>query len=182
MRRAVPTALLLSLLPACPRRTEAPRPPPEAGVSSRPIALAPPHDAAVGALLDVPIDRPVVVIRGPWQRLPLARWTDPARLGRWDDAPDFDGDNVPDEVFAMDARGVICDPVHRDIPCPSLDDSGGDAEDGPARVALIARFSGASDTAAPSRRPAPRRSPTGHPRSPRRCPAARARRPADARR
>ncbi|MBP6829635.1 MAG: hypothetical protein KA978_02570 [Deltaproteobacteria bacterium] len=149
MRRAVPTALLLSLLPACPRRTEAPRPPPEAGVSSRPIALDPPHDAAVGALLDVPIDRPVVVIRGPWQRLPLARWTDPARLGRWDDAPDFDGDNVPDEVFAMDARLVSCEPAHRDVPCPAIgvEDGGGDADDGPARVALIARFSADVDTA-----------------------------------
>ncbi|MBK8697501.1 MAG: hypothetical protein IPN17_35915 [Deltaproteobacteria bacterium] len=149
MRRPFSTALLLSLLPACPRRTEAPRPPPEAGVSSRPIALDPPHDAAVGALLDVPIDRPVVVIRGPWQRLPLARWTDPARLGRWDDAPDFDGDNVPDEVFAMDARLVSCEPAHRDVPCPSIgvEDGGGDADDGPARVALIARFSADVDTA-----------------------------------
>ncbi|MDO9021440.1 MAG: hypothetical protein Q8S73_22110 [Deltaproteobacteria bacterium] len=146
MRPLASTALLLALLPACPRRSDPPRPPPDVGPSSRPVSIDDPRDAAVDvpvAAADVPADRPAVVIRGPWQRLPLARWTDPARLGRWDDAPDVDGDERPDEVFAMDARLVTCEAAHRDIPCPAADDDdgGGDADDGPARVALIARFS-----------------------------------------
>jgi hypothetical protein len=149
VRHAVPTVLLIALLPACPRRRETPAAAPEAGVSSRPIALDEPRDAAADTSVDAPLDRPAVVMRGPWQRLPLARWTDPARLGRWDDPPDFDGDSLPDEVFAMDARLVTCEPAHRDVPCPAIgaDDGGGDADDGPARVALIARFSADLDTA-----------------------------------
>ncbi len=140
-----PLLLALALL-SC--RSPRPARRPDASAASAPVAVV--LDAGVDAPTprDVAADRPVVVTRGPWQRLPHARWTDPTQLGRWDDAPDLDGDGQPDEVFAMDARGVICDPVHRDIPCPALDEGGGDAEDGPARVALIARFSGDTDTAA----------------------------------
>lgn len=152
MRPLASTALLLALLPACPRRGDPPLPLPDGSASSRPVSVDDPRDAgadAPAAAGDVPVDRPAVVIRGPWQRLPFARWTDPAQLGRWDDAPDLDGDDRPDEVFAMDARLVTCAVAHRDIPCPAAvdDDGGGDADDGPARLALIARFSADVDPA-----------------------------------
>lgn len=139
MRAALAALALLSC------RGPRPQPRPDAAVSTAPVA--PVVDAGVDVpARDVPPDRPAVATRGPWQRLPRAHWTDATTLGRWDEPPDLDGDSLPDEVFAMDGRGVTCDPVHRDVPCPSPDE-GGDAEDGPARVALIARFSGDSDTA-----------------------------------
>ena len=154
MRPALPSLVLLALLPACPRHPEAARPRPDAAASSLPINLDSDAvrdasaDAATAA--DAPIDRGAVVLRGPWQRLPFVRWTNPEQLGRWDDAPDFDGDDVPDQVFAMDAQRVLCEPAHRDVPCPSTsgDDGGGDADDGPARVALIVRLSADVDTTA----------------------------------
>ena len=154
MRPAPQSLLLLSLLAACPRHPEAVQPRRVAVASSLPVNLDSDalRDASTdtASASDVPLDRHAVVLRGPWQRLPFARWTNPEQLGRWDDAPDFDGDDVPDQVFAMDAQRVLCEPSHPDVPCPRTSEyeGGGDADDGPARVALIARFSADIDTAA----------------------------------
>lgn len=131
MRRALP---IVALLAACRRQPEPARRPADASVSSRPIRFDETVDAATDVAFDVAIDRTAVIVRGPWQRLPVVRWTESTALGRWDDAPDFDGDGVPDEVLAMDAPLVQCESAHRDVPCP-------DAADGPAGIALIARFS-----------------------------------------
>ena len=111
MRPSLPIIVLVAALPACPRRTAPARPSSDAEPSSAPIRLDPVDrfdpapDAA--APTDAPIDRPIVVARGPWQRLPLARWSDPARLGTWDDPPDFDGDNVPDLAVGTVGRQTL---------------------------------------------------------------------------
>ncbi len=145
--RAVAFAVLGTL--GCHRRTAAPTPPSvDAPAPSMPVAVAldagsAPADAGplVGARGDA---GDASVTRGAWQRLPIARWAPQATLGRWQDAPDLDGDGVADEVFAVDVRAVRCEQASRDAPCPDEVPTVAvaDALDGATTLALATRYSG----------------------------------------
>jgi hypothetical protein len=83
---------------------------------------------------------------GPWRALPRVDLTGVTPIGRWDDAPDRDGDELPDPMLAVhwNSLAARCMPVSATRPCPaaSAEDPGVDARDGAYVVAYLTAYSG----------------------------------------
>jgi hypothetical protein len=145
-RRVVAAALLLG---GCPRRSPPPAPPPADVVD---VFDVPAPQADVPIATDIPLtpdvtDAPRTVARGgPWRNLPRVDLTGITPLGRWDDAPDRDGDELPDVMLAVHWNSVAprCTPVNalRSCPRPDPDDTGPDARDGAFTLGYLTLYSG----------------------------------------
>lgn len=145
-RRAVVAALWLA---GCPRRPP-PAPPPADVVDVFDVAApqgdTPTPEPDVARPADV-ADVPRAVARGgPWRNLPRVDLTGITPLGRWDDAPDRDGDELPDVVLAVHWNSVAsrCTPVNalRSCPRPDPEDPGPDARDGALTLGYLTQYSG----------------------------------------
>ncbi|MEZ4392689.1 MAG: hypothetical protein R3A48_16490 [Polyangiales bacterium] len=148
-------ALLLALGAGCKRRP--PAPPVEVVATDVPASIDVPapqddpldaseHDDATDAV-DAPETAPPPRARsGPWRSLPRVDLTGVSLLGRWEDAPDRDGDEQSDPTVAVHWNTVAarCVPVSATRPCPRPDprDLGPDARDGAYTVAYLTMYSG----------------------------------------
>lgn len=146
MTERIALAVLVALGASCRRRAPAPTTAPAADVGY--VDAAAPQDD--GAIADAPaVAEDVVRLRargGPWRALPRVDLTGVEPLGRWDDAPDRDGDELPDAMLAVHWNSVAsrCIPVSATRPCPRADpaDLGPDARDGAYTLAYLTRYSG----------------------------------------
>jgi hypothetical protein len=102
-----------------------------------------PTSVEAGDVVDVP--RPTARA-GPWRTLPRVDLTGVTVLGRWDDAPDRDGDELPDAMLAVHWNSVAprCTPVNalRSCPRPDPDDTGPEARDGAFTLGYLTQYSG----------------------------------------
>ena len=145
--RIVAAALLLG---GCPLRSPPPPPPPtdvveviDVPAPQEDVRTVEPDVGVAGDVVDVP--RPTARA-GPWRTLPRVDLTGVTVLGRWDDAPDRDGDELPDAMLAVHWNSVAprCTPVNalRSCPRPDPDDTGPEARDGAFTLGYLTQYSG----------------------------------------
>lgn len=122
------------------------------------VPAAPPAPDVVVVENDVPAPQDVLIRdlsiedaprpaarSGPWRALPRVDLTGALPLGHWDDAPDRDGDELPDPMLAVHWNTVAarCAPsAERPCPAPSPEDLGPDARDGALTLAYVTVYSG----------------------------------------
>lgn len=124
-----------------------------------PAPVAAPADIPAVVAMDVPASEDVFIRdlsiedvprraarAGPWRALPRVDLTGVAPLGRWDDAPDRDGDDLPDPMVAVHWNTVVgrCVPASAARPCPpaASEDPGPAARDGALVIAYLTEYSG----------------------------------------
>lgn len=95
--------------------------------------------------VDVPRDVSAVArhTRGPWRRLAVLGYAQQDIVGRFEDAPDLDGDGTFDALVAVRyTRTTTCRAQDPARPCPGVTEAlleGGDGH-GPVRIAWVARY------------------------------------------